>query len=88
MMGKKTIRAAMKTLGMRPKPNQMVSSGAMATMGVTFTRIARGKRPRSRNLDCAMRVARRMAMVPPRAKPSSAPSSVFRPSRANMSGSW
>ncbi len=37
MIGKKTISAAMNTLGIRPKPNQIVSNGAIATMGVTLT---------------------------------------------------
>ena len=34
-MGKKAINAAITTLGVRPKPNQMRNSGANATFGST-----------------------------------------------------
>src|SRR2546430_2463036 len=56
-IGKNVISAAMATLGAVPKPNQSVKSGATATIGVSFTRIARGKRVRSKGRDHAMTVA-------------------------------
>jgi hypothetical protein len=64
---------AMKTLGRRPKPNQMASRGAMATMGVTFTRMARGRMVFSRRREWAISAARAMATVDPTAKPARAP---------------
>ena len=51
MTGKKVIRAAMRTLGPEPKPNQMTKRGATATTGVTLTRSAMGRRVRSAALE-------------------------------------
>ena len=42
MIGKKAIRSAISTLGMRPKPSQITSSGPSATFGTTCTTTSHG----------------------------------------------
>ena len=81
------MSAAIATFGAVPKPNQSVKSGAMATIGVSFTRIARGNTVRSSGRDQAIIVASANATPVPKTKPAAASLSVIPPSRARRPAS-
>ena len=81
------MSAAIATFGAVPKPNQRVKSGAIATIGVSFTRIASGNSVRSKGRDQAITVARANATPVPRTNPAAASPSVIDPSRARRPAS-
>src|SRR5436189_4123255 len=59
-MGKNEMMAQIMILGAMPKPNQMVSSGTMAMMGMAFETMTYGNMPRSRKRECTIAAERRM----------------------------
>ena len=81
------MSAAIATFGAVPKPNQSVKSGAIATIGVSFTRMASGNSVRSRGRDEAITVASTNATLVPSTKPAAASLSVTPPSRARSPAS-
>ena len=77
--GKNVISDAIKTFGTGPNPNHITNSGATATTGVTFTRIASGNRLRSITLECAISVAPTSATAAPSRNPAIASPRVTAP---------
>ena len=65
--GKKQMIAAITTFGTSVKPNQMVSRGAMATIGMVCSTIAHGNRaPSTARMWTKMTAARNAAALPAR----------------------
>src|SRR5690606_36398487 len=71
-IGKNVISAATTTRGHAPKPNQMISSGYTATIGVTFTSSAGGYTARSIARECAITTASANATTLASTRPLSA----------------
>ena len=77
--GKNVISDAISTFGIGPNPNHITNSGATATTGVTFTRIASGNRLRSITRECAISVAPTSATAVPSKNPAIASPRVIAP---------
>jgi hypothetical protein len=75
-IGKKQSRAATMILGSSPNPKMMMSTGVIATTGVTLAAIARGKSARSSGRECAITTANAIATAEPASRPSVASYSV------------